>query len=77
VTPEQVAVDYNKQPELNDKCEYPKHIHQEIRVGVASLEEHCCSPVRLSFDRFCLHANANRIGPRANVLGNASAVDVR
>jgi hypothetical protein len=30
VTPEQIAVDYNEQPEPHDKCEYRDYIHQKI-----------------------------------------------
>jgi hypothetical protein len=51
VTPEQIAVDYNEQPEPHDKCEHRKHIHQEISIGEAFLkEEHRNSPLGLKFD---------------------------
>jgi hypothetical protein len=46
VTPKQVAVDDDEQPEPYNKCEYPKHIHQKIRIGVASFKVHGGSPNR-------------------------------
>jgi hypothetical protein len=39
VTPEEVTVDYNEQPEPHDKREHRNHIHQEISIGEAFLEE--------------------------------------
>jgi hypothetical protein len=50
VTPEEVSVDYNDQPEPHDKCEHRNYIHQKISICEAFLnEEHPILPCAVAF----------------------------